>query len=184
VAPGPLKAERFDDYLASGDQWRWFGASSFVLRTEAVRAVGCFSDEWINSDDADLALRLGIARGFVDIRAPATFGYRDHEGSLKSKTDISFRSLSYMIVQEETGAYPGGATRRRERLEILTRHIRPFTLACLDQGTPSPGWQLYHRTFGWHLVLRRMAYLCGYPAMAALKCLKCVKGHKPAPATT
>ena len=26
----PLKADRFTDYLASGDAWRWFSASSFV----------------------------------------------------------------------------------------------------------------------------------------------------------
>jgi len=171
----PLRAEYFTDYLTSGDQWRWFGASSFVLRTDAVRAAGCFSDEWINADDADLALRLGEAKGFVDIQAPATFGYREHGGSLKSDTNISFRSLSYMIAQEQAGAYPGGPRRRRERREILTRHIRPFTLACLDRGAFSSGWGLYRRTFGWHLALRRLTYLAGYPAMAACKCLKHVK---------
>jgi glycosyltransferase involved in cell wall biosynthesis len=151
VTAAPLRAEYFADYLASGDRWRWFGASSFVLRTEAVRAAGGFSDAWINSDDADLALRLGEARGFLDIQEPATFAYRDHAGSLKSDTDISFRSLSYMIGQEEGGAYPGGAARSRERREILTRHIRPFTMACLDKGAISPGWRLYRRTFGWHV---------------------------------
>jgi glycosyltransferase involved in cell wall biosynthesis len=170
-----LRAEYFSDYLNSGEQWRWFGASSFVLRTEAVRAAGGFSDAWINSDDADLALRLGEARGFLDIREPATFGYRDHAGSLKSDTEISFRSLSYMIAQEESGAYPGGPARRRQRREILTRHVRPFTLACLDRGAFSAGWKLYCRTFGWHVALHRAAYLCAYPAMAAIRHLKNAK---------
>jgi len=172
LTAAPLREEYFPDYLASGDRWRWFGASSFVLRTEAVRAAGGFSDAWINSDDADLALRLGEARGFLDIQAPVTFAYRDHAGSLKSDIEISFRSLSYMIGQEEGGAYPGGAARRRERREILTRSVRPFTMACLDRGAFSPGWKLYRRTLGWHVALHRAAYLCAYPAMAAIKCLK------------
>ena len=167
-----LKAEPFSDYLASGDAWRWFSASSFVLRADAVRAVGGFSTEWINSDDADLALRLGQAAGFVDIQEPVTFAYRDHVGSLKSRADVSFRSLSYMIAQEETGAYPGGSARRRERLEILTRHIRPFTLECLRGGAISRGWNVYRKTFAWHLALGRARYLGSYPVLTAIHAMK------------
>ena len=172
VARTPLRAERFADYLASGDEWRWFSASSFVLRADAVRAVGGFSTEWINSDDADLALRLGQAEGFVDIQAPATFAYRDHAGSLKSKTDVSFRSLDYMIAQERAGAYPGGTARRRERLEILTRHVRPFTLECLRTGAVGQGWDVYRKTFAWHLALGRASYLCAFPLLAAARSLR------------
>jgi glycosyltransferase involved in cell wall biosynthesis len=167
----PLHAEAFADYLASSEVWRWFGASSFVFRADAVRAVGGFSDQWINSDDADLALRLGLARGFVDVQAPATFGYREHGGSLKTNTEVSFRSLSYMLDQEEAGAYPGGEERRRERREILTRHVRPFTLACAGSAAAAQGWCLYRRTFAWHLALLRLRYLCSYPALAALRFL-------------
>jgi glycosyltransferase involved in cell wall biosynthesis len=172
IAQTPLRAERFADYLASGSQWRWFSASSFVLRAEAVRAVGGFSTEWINSDDADLALRLGQAPGFVDIQAPATFAYRDHAGSLKSMTDVSFRSLDYMIVQEKSGSYPGGTARRRERLEILTRHVRPFTLECLRVGAVTQGWNVYRRTFAWHVAMRRASYLCAFPVLAAIRCIQ------------
>ena len=168
----PLRAERFTDYLASGNEWRWFSASSFVLRADAVRSVGGFSTEWINSDDADLALRLGQSAGFVDIQAPATFAYRDHAGSLKSKSDVSFRSLAYMIAQEGSGAYPGGEARRRERLEILTRHIRPFTLECLRGGAIAQGWNVYRKTFAWHLALGRVRYLGSYPVLTAIHAMK------------
>jgi glycosyltransferase involved in cell wall biosynthesis len=169
VARAPLRAERFADYLASGDAWRWFGASSFVLRADAVRTVGGFSTEWINSDDADLALRLGETAGFVDIQAPATFAYREHAGSLKSQTDVSFRSLAYMIAQENAGAYPGGRARRRERMAILTRHVRPFALECVRVGALAQGWDIYRRTFAWHLALGRVAFLCGWPLLALLR---------------
>lgn len=168
VSRAPLVSESFRDYLASGDQWRWFGASSFVLRADAVRAVGGFSTEWINADDADLALRLGVAPGFVDIQSPATFAYRDHAGSLKSNVEVSFRSLAYLIEQERRGAYPGGRGRERERWEILTRHVRPSTLAWPKLGAAHRGWDLYRRTFAWHLALRRLRYLCSYPVLAAL----------------
>ena len=172
IEKAPLRAEYFKDYLASGDQWRWFGASSFVLRADAVRSVGCFSEALISAEDADLALRLGEARGFLHIQAPATFGYREHAGSLKSNVEILNRSLSHMIDQEEAGAYPGGPARRRERREIMGRQIRPYTLDCLERGAFSSGWRFYRRTFAWHLALRRAAYLCGFPATAMLKWMR------------
>jgi hypothetical protein len=77
-----------------------------------------------------------------------------------------------MIGQEKSGAYPGGPRRRLERREILTRHVRPFSLAFLNHGAFSWGWNLYRRTFGWHVALRRARYLCAFPLIAAFKKLK------------
>ena len=54
---------------------------------------------------------------------------------------------------------PAASARRRERLEILTRHIRPFTLECLRGGEISQGWNVYRKTFAWHLALGRASYL-------------------------
>ena len=165
IARGPVQTVRFADYLASSGACRWISASAFVLRTDAARAVGGFSDEWINSDDADLALRLGTAAGFVDVQSPATFAYREHPGSLKSNQEMSFRSLSHMLDQEAAGAYPGGLERRCQRREILTRHVRPLTLSCLAAGAIGHGWSLYRRTFGWHLAQGRLKYLGAYPLL-------------------
>ena len=172
VQRAPFAAKYFPDYLASSDRWRWFSASSFVLRADAVRAVGGFSDAWINADDADLALRLGLAPGFVHLQAPATFAYREHAGSLKTDTEISYRSLAHLLAQETAGVYPGGAARQRERHRILTRHVRPFTLACLRAGAIAKGWNLYRKTFAWHVAEGRAAYLCGYLALTLLHSLK------------
>ena len=61
VTPCAVQTERFADYIASGDQWRWWGVSSFIIRRDAFTAVGGFTDVWINGEDADLALRLGEA---------------------------------------------------------------------------------------------------------------------------
>src|SRR5262245_36868183 len=81
VAETELRLELFADYLASCDQWRWWGVSSFVIRRDAFFAVGGFADDWVNGEDADLALRLGVSPGFVQIREPVTFGYREHAAS-------------------------------------------------------------------------------------------------------
>src|SRR5207253_117515 len=54
-----VRTERFADYLASGDDWRWWSVSSFVVRRDAFALVGGFTEEWVNGEDADLALRLG-----------------------------------------------------------------------------------------------------------------------------
>src|SRR5262249_605030 len=78
---GKTRAERLVGYLASGDEWRWWGASSFVVRRDVFAAVGGFTDGQANAEDADLALRLGTAPGFVQITAPVTFAYRKHAAS-------------------------------------------------------------------------------------------------------
>src|SRR5205807_2685838 len=59
------KLERFEDYLASGDKWRWWGVSSFVINREMFIRVGGFIEDRVNGEDTDLALRLGVATGFV-----------------------------------------------------------------------------------------------------------------------
>src|ERR1700722_8758583 len=79
--PQPLETLEFADYFASGDQWRWYSASSFVMRREALLAAGGFADEWINGEDAVAAMRMGDAARFVQITAPFTFGYRRHAAS-------------------------------------------------------------------------------------------------------
>src|ERR1035437_5938039 len=81
---GTTRIKWFADYLASGDQWRWWGVSSFVIRRDAFLVVGGFTNVWVNSEDADLALRLGVAPGFVQVTSPVTFAYREHAASAKS----------------------------------------------------------------------------------------------------
>jgi glycosyltransferase involved in cell wall biosynthesis len=80
-ARGVYLAFRITDYLASGDRWRWWGASSFIIRRDAFLAVGGFTDKCLNGEDADLALRLRVAGKFVQIATPVTFAYREHAAS-------------------------------------------------------------------------------------------------------
>jgi Glycosyl transferase family 2 len=166
VVGGEVRSERFTDYLASGDQWRWWGVSSFVIRRDAFLAVGGFADDWVNGEDADLALRLGVAPGFVQIKDPATFGYREHPLSAMMDIERTLAGTWAQVRAERAGRYPGGKIRSRERQRILTRHIRPVTLSCLRHGFWRQAWGLYLSTFMSNAALGRVKYLTAFPFVA------------------
>ncbi len=160
---GTVERENFPDYLASGDEWRWWGVSSFVIRADAFRAAGGFSEENINGEDADLALKLGEAAGFVQVTAPVTFGYREHGTNVTSNLSKSLAGIWQQVRTETAGGYPGGPRRARERRRILTRQIRPLALDCLCRGERREAWNLYCATFRWHLSLARWKFLLAFP---------------------
>jgi cellulose synthase/poly-beta-1,6-N-acetylglucosamine synthase-like glycosyltransferase len=178
LTEGPLSVETFDDYLASGDCWRWWGVSSFVIRRDALLEVGGFCNEWINGEDADLALRLGVARGFVHVTSPQTFGYREHPAKLRAEQQRNLKGILHLLEEESHGRYPGGHARRRERRRIITTFARPLSLGLLNLGESAGGWALYRQTFRWNLALARLRYLLGFPATAAVKRLR---SHRAAP---
>jgi len=167
--PDDVTHVTFPDYLASGDDWRWWGVSSFIIRRDVFTAAGGFVESNINSEDADLALTLGMAPCFVQMTSPPTFGYREHEANVTSNLSKSLEGLWHMINKEQANGYPGGAKRATERRRIMTRHIRPVTLECLKQGRGGDAWSLYRATFGWHLLLGRWKYLAGFPVKALFK---------------
>jgi glycosyltransferase involved in cell wall biosynthesis len=164
---GAIATEWFPDYLAGGDAWRWWGVSSFVMRTDAVRRVGGFTERPINGEDADLAMRMGTEPGFVDVSAGPTFAYRGHDNQLMGAVRKNAEGAAYMVKREQAGQYPGGEARQEERWRILSRHIRPVSLACLKAGQEVKGWDLYRKTRHWHWALRRWKYLLGFPLRAA-----------------
>jgi hypothetical protein len=164
-----VSSQRFADYLSSGNEWRWWGVSSFVLRADAVRAAGGFSEADMNGEDADLALKLGEATGFVQVLSPLTFGYREHPASAMKNFSKTLIGVGYMIESERNGAYPGGRARALERWRILTRHVRPVSLDCLEEGRGGEAWKLYRSTLGWNARLGRWKYVFGFPIRAGAR---------------
>lgn len=162
----PVVTNKFDDYLKSGDKWRWWGVSSFVIRRDAFNAVGGFVADRVNGEDADLALRLGVAPGFVEITAPVTFGYREHTAHVKDDMERTVSGIRHALTSEKRNRYPGGMDRAKERWEILTRHVRPVAMECLRNGRWRDAWEFYSATFAWNLSLGRLRYLVGFPLMA------------------
>jgi hypothetical protein len=156
----------FDDYYASGDEWRWYSASSFVMRRDLLLAAGGFTDEWVNGEDADAAMRMGISGRFVQITSPYTFAYRQHAGSAMSNLDRSLAGIQRLVDQEENGRFPGGPERALDRRRIISTFTRPLCIDLLRRGERKSAWDLYKRTVGWHLKLGRWKFLCGFAAQA------------------
>ena len=168
----PLASQAFPDYFASGDEWRWWGASSFVIRADAFAASGGFTSEWINGEDADLALRLGDARGFVHITAPVTFGYREHAASATGHSGRTLAGVRHAVRSEQQQRYPGGPSRALERRRIVTRHARPVVLGCVAAAQWRDAWQLYRATFGWNLRAGHWRFLAAFPVLLMAALLK------------
>ena len=167
VEETPPALETFRDYYMSEEAWRWWGASAFVIRRDVFEAVGGFTREWINGEDADLLMRLGTSDGFVHVSAPSTFGYRTHGDSAMANFDRTIAGAWYMVEAERAGRYPGGGARATTRRRILGRHLRSVMLSALGRGRRRDAWRMYRATFRWHLGLGRWRFLLAFPFMAA-----------------
>ena len=166
AAESAAVAESFENYLASGDEWRWWGVSSFVIRRDAFRRAGGFVAKSINGEDADLTLRLGCEPGFVQVTAPATFAYREHAANIMANLDKSIQGIFHLLESEARGTYPG--TSRHEfaqRGRILTRHVRPASLDCLRAGRIGDAVAMYRAMFRRNLAEGRWKYLAGFPGL-------------------
>jgi glycosyltransferase involved in cell wall biosynthesis len=178
---GATTVERFADYFASGDQLRWWGGSSLVIRRDAFIDVGGFTEEWVNDEDADLTLRLGVASGFVQITAPVTFAYREHAGSVQRDLQRLLTGTWSRVRAEKKNQYPGGERRAKERRRILTRDIRSVVVGCLKLGLFREAWMLYWATFRWHASLGRVKFLIGAPLLAVISPIRRVGAARTEP---
>jgi hypothetical protein len=167
VEEGGARWASFADYLASGDRWRWYGVSSFVLSRRCFLKAGGFAPKFRVGEDADLSLRLGAEPGFVQVLAPATFGYREHADNMSGASQALFEAASKLVDAELAGSYPGGNGRRRERRRILARQVRPAAIGAVRGGTIAGGFTLYGQTFFWQLATGAWRFLFGFPLLAA-----------------
>jgi len=168
VKDAPLDAEYYEDFYKTSHGWLWWGASCFVVRADAYKRVGGMTQAFISGEDADLTLRMGVEKGFVHIKAPATFAYRENPvGSWVSNVPRNHAGVKLLIDEERAGKYPGGAARKGERIKMITRHTRWGSFLCLRGGDLGRAWGLYRDTFAWHLRLGKLKYLAGFPLMYA-----------------
>jgi GT2 family glycosyltransferase len=168
VTETPVQADVFTDFFASNRSSYFVGAGMSVLRREEFLKTGGYTDKPINAEDHDLILRMGDARGYVQVTSPITLGWRRHAASATTNFSRTVAGNLYLVEQERRGAYPGGTARARERRRILTRHVRPATFDCLQAGLWSEAWKLYRALFRWHVALGRWKYLAGFPVKALI----------------
>ncbi len=162
----PLRVDIFNDYYEASHKSYFVGACMMTVRNALFEAVGGFTEKQIYCEDSDLALRFGLGRGFVQILAPVTMGYRQHLTNATRNYEKIYNGLLFLIESEIMGLYPGGRSRRIDRLRLLTMHIRAHSVDCLRRGAQRSGWSLYRKSLAWQLRIGRWKYLCGFPAVA------------------
>jgi glycosyltransferase involved in cell wall biosynthesis len=163
--------QSFDDYYSSSKQSLWLLPGGVAIRADILNKVKGFTNKWINAEDSDLWLKLGTAKGFVHIQSPPILAYRQHPNSAVANNTKTYEGAWHMIEQEKNGFYPGGKDRELERLEILMRHIRPVSLACLREGKIKDAWKMYKSTFQWNLSLKCFTYLLAFLLVLSKSCL-------------
>jgi Glycosyl transferase family 2 len=163
-----LKASAYVDYFASHGHDHHIGAGMSVLAREKFIQTGGFAVRRMNAEDHDLILRMGDARGFVQLTSPVTLGCRRHGQNATTNLHHTVEGVFFLIQQERKGVYPGGTSRALARREYITLHTRPVSIGCIQQDLWQEGWELYRATFRWHIVLGRIRYLAAFPLVAAL----------------
>ena len=157
-----LTYRAFADYYAASTANISIFTSGAVARTDAIVQVGGFMEGLVNAEDSDLWMKLGTATGFAHLSAPIVFGYRVSPLSASTMPERTFEGMRQLILNERTSRYPGGRTRRRERRRLLTAHLRPASLACLQTNNVRGALWLYRNSFRWNLALARGRYLLGF----------------------
>ncbi len=156
----------FTDYFATTDQWLWHGVSSFVIRRDVLLSVGGFAEGRINGEDAELAMRLGTAKGFVHIANPPMLGYRVHQGNVTLDAEKSRVGLELLLEGERCGRFPGGSERATQRANIISRHVRPFAVDRARGGDATVALHLYAAVFMEAVRNCRLRFLFGLPLLA------------------
>lgn len=156
----------FADYLAASGTGYYMGSGMAVIKRQAFVEIGGFVESHSNAEDHDLALRLGLSRGYVKILRPVTLAWRRHSGGTTTSVRRTLEGCLFLIAQETKGAYPGGKRKCQARREIIARHVRPVALWCLRSGFRKEAWLVYRSIFGWHLRLNRWKFLAGFPVVA------------------
>jgi hypothetical protein len=166
-----IEMSRYDDYLASSRNSEVIlGAGMMVVQKDLFLVSGGFTEERINGEDHDMAIRLGTLPVFVQIVSPPTLMYRRHANSLTAQTSKTREGIEFLLKREREGYFPGGRRRASERRRILSRHVRPVSLACLRVGDLAGAWKLYRASFGVHVRQGAWKYLLSFP-LTVLKTL-------------
>ncbi len=156
--------DKFGDYFESARSGFFCACAggTVVLATKAREVKGFFPMRY-NASDQDFVYKLGAVPGFIHITAPNTFAYRQHESNIVKNNDKNYLGISQIIDTETKNLYPGSVVRKVERLNVLTKLFRAFSVGLIQDCEFERGWSIYVSTFCWNLQLLRFKYIFGYP---------------------
>jgi GT2 family glycosyltransferase len=171
----------FPDFLSAAAHAFIVGAGMMIIDRHVFTAVGGFTEDRLNAEDHDLALRLGTERGFVQILRPVLMGRRIHAGNESGNVEKTIRGIARLIERERTGAYPGGEMWKHARRMVIARHVRPIVLRAIREGDIRAAWQLYYDTLAWNARAGRAGFLVACPLLMLRATLFALVGPRNAP---
>jgi glycosyltransferase involved in cell wall biosynthesis len=170
ISESELDVSVYADYLAMSRRSHGdiLTCTGVTVRRNELQRVGGFGNRNVNAEDLDLWMRLGVVSGIVMIQAPITCGYRRHPDSAIANLEKTFLGISQLISTEKSGSYPGGSQRRQERIETISRHVRPASLSLARGKHLKRAVSLYARSLEWNIQLGRWRYLFAFLASLLL----------------
>ncbi len=162
---GSVRTRAYDDYLRSHYGGGPIACGTVAIRRDAYAAAGGFTELRVNCEDTDMWLKMGATRGYVRIESPVILGVRRGLVSMVSNYAHSLKGLEFVVSQERSGAYPGGAERAWERRDVIAAHHRSFCMTALLGGDFAVSGATFRKSLGWNLRLGRVRFLVAFPLM-------------------
>ena len=162
----PLRMDRFPDHLSyPGISLHTTLPSNALVRRDVFAGAGGFWPHRIG-EDTDLWLRLGLEPGFVRVASPLCIGRMYSPQSVGERSENRVKCAQLLVEAEESGRYPGGEARARQRHEYIGVVVRSACRRALREGDLADAWELYRATAAWHVPMRHYKYLIGFPVAA------------------
>jgi glycosyltransferase involved in cell wall biosynthesis len=166
----PIVEKYYDDFFSLARYpYLPTGTPGTVVRSGEARRVGGLSNARVVGIDQEFFYKLGDAKGLVFVSAPMTVAIRRHSGNLQNNIPMAAQGSLFVIGNEKANKYPGGPERAWDRRTLMTRFVRTISMQCLNSKYFAQGFEVYRKTFFWHLRLCRIKYLVGFPLAYLLK---------------
>ena len=123
----------YRDYLAKTNT-AWLSASHLIVKRSALGSSFCFHEKTFPFDDLDFILTLGCMGPFVQVQSPVTVLHRVHDDNAVKNIRYGLLKLEYILKRERQGLYPGGSSRRVERLSIIGGHVCHWSRRAVKKG--------------------------------------------------
>jgi hypothetical protein len=149
------------------DAWRqghgFKGTPGLAINTRAFKSVGGFQPRFVNGEDQDLCLRLGVAPVAVQVTTPPVFLHRAHDEHVSRNFKRAVAGVDTLLQRERHGEYPGGDEWRTFRRRILPATARSVSMQAARQRQFSDGLRLFLQTFVWQVRLGHIRYVASFP---------------------
>jgi cellulose synthase/poly-beta-1,6-N-acetylglucosamine synthase-like glycosyltransferase len=167
-APADVQYQVFEDVFSYGMCHAMSGAGATIVKSEALRKCGGFSNQRIVGEDIDLLFKLGTEKGCVLLSNPPSFAYCRHDEMTTLSADAWYKGALFLLQQERKGLYPGGKLRQCERRHCLAMDAAYRSLVCLKAGNVMNALRIYLASLTWQIQSAHFDYLFKTPVRMLL----------------